>query len=255
MALTPFSQLTPDQIGYAESSQWKELLRQSLADLRVSIPAIVESFDSSDQTVTVNVALLESLQTPVGLQSFKIPSIGKVPVCFQSAGGFSLTLPIKAGDEGMLVFCDMCIDLWWTRGGVQEQFERRRHDLSDCGFFPSGRSLPRALANYSTDSAQIRLDDGSAYIELTASGGVNILAPGGVNINGTVLIQKTLEVEQLVTIDDGMDVTGTVVGEGGTLTVNGAVVASGEVTGNGIALSTHVHSGVQGGTDDTGPPV
>ncbi|MGO4678219.1 hypothetical protein AB4Z40_35770, partial [Bosea sp. 2YAB26] len=49
---------------------------------------------------------------------------------------------------------------------VQNQIERRRHDLSD-GFAIIGVwSQPRALSDYSTSAAQLRTDDGSARITL-----------------------------------------------------------------------------------------
>lgn len=216
--MSSIPQLTPAQLNYAVTAQWKEILRQTLADLRVSIPAIVQSFDPETQTVTVQVAIREVVKTPTGPQNTDVYPIAFVPVVFPSAGGFSLTLPIQPGDEGMLVFCDMCIDLWWTRGGVQNQFERRRHDLSDCGFYPGGRSKPRALPNYSTNSTQLRSDDGTCYVEIAPGGVVNIVAPGGLNVNG-------------------------------------AVVATGEGTFNSIPVSTHVHGGVQSGGSDTGPPL
>ncbi len=41
----------------------------------------------------------------------------------------------------------------------------------------------------------------------------------------------------------------------GNLTVTGTVVADGEITGAGIVLGFHVHSGVQSGSSESGPPV
>lgn len=41
----------------------------------------------------------------------------------------------------------------------------------------------------------------------------------------------------------------------GAVTADATITASGEVTGNGIALSTHKHGGVQTGGDQTGAPV
>lgn len=211
-------QLTPAQLNYAETAQWKDILRQAITDLRVSIPAIVTDFDPVKQVVGVEIAIREVVRTPSGPVDTAIAPIYNVPVCFPSAGGFSLTLPIQSGDEGLLVFCDMCIDLWWARGGIQNQLERRRHDLSDCGFYPGGRSQPRALPSYSANSAQLRSDDGSTYVEIAAGQIVNIVAPSGVNITGNLVV-------------------------------------SGEVTGNGIPLSTHLHPGVQAGGSDTGAPI
>jgi len=41
---------------------------------------------------------------------------------------------------------------------------------------------------------------------------------------------------------------------GGTLVVNGSIEVSGEVTANGISLSTHTHGGVMPGGSSTGGP-
>lgn len=214
---TNLPQLTPAQLNYSETAAWKTILKQALTDLRVSIPAIIESFDPVTQCATVQVAINEIVRTQGGPQNISIKPINKVPVCFPSAGGFSLTLPLQPGDEGLLIFCDMCIDLWWARGGIQNQLERRRHDLSDCGFYPGGRSQPRVLPAYSPNSVQLRSDDGTTYLEVAPGGLVNIVAPGGVNIIGNLIV-------------------------------------SGEVTGNAIPLSTHIHGGVQTGGGVSGPP-
>lgn len=111
-----------------------------------------------------------------------------VPIVIPRAGGYALTLPIQAGDECLVVFGDMCMDGWWQSGGVQNQVECRRHDLSD-GFAIIGVwSQPRVIPGYSTGSAQLRNDAGSAYVELAGDtinivgGTVNIKA-GRVNIN------------------------------------------------------------------------
>jgi hypothetical protein len=211
-------QLTPAQLNAAESAQWQEILRQALADLRVAAPAIVQSFDATTQTVAVQIATRELVRTPDGPEWTTPTPIYKVPVAFPRAGGFALTMPLNAGDEGFLVFCDACIDLWWARGGVQNQFERRRHYICDCIFHPGPWSQPRLLANYSSTSAQLRNDAGSAYIEIAAGGIINIKAPGGLNIIG-------------------------------------ATVGSGEGTFNSIPVSTHLHTGVTTGGGDTGTPI
>lgn len=211
-------QLTPSQINYAETSQWKAILRQALADLRVAIPAIVQEFDAATQTVTVQIALREVVRMPAGAQNIAIQPVYKVPVCLPRAGGFALTLPIEAGDEGMLVFCDMCIDLWWARGGVQNQLERRRHDLSDCGFFPGIWNQKRLLSNYSANSAQLRSDDGSVVVDL-ATTGITLTGPK-------------------VTVNSLGDVD---------------IAASGNVNIQGKTWLSHQHTGVQTGGGDTGP--
>ena len=225
-SLNPFASLRPAQLNYAQSEQWKTALKQAVTDLRVSIPAIVQSVDytKNPPVVAVQIAITEVVQTPEGPQNTAIWPIFNVPLVVFSMGGFSITFPPKEGDEGLLVFCDMCIDAWWQNGGVQNQIERRRHDLTDCGFIPGLRSQARPIPDWSQNSLQIRSDDGSTYVEIAAGQIVNIVAPGGINLKGNV-------------------------------NVTGTIVASEEITGNGIALSTHKHSGVQTGSGDTGPPV
>lgn len=222
------TRLTPEQLNYSDSAQWTRALRQALMDVRVSIPAIVQSFDPATQTVTVQVAIREIVKTSQGAQNIAIAPIGKVPVCFPSAGGFSLTLPLQAGDEGLLVFCDMCIDLWWTRGGIQDQLESRRHDLTDCGFYPGGRSQPRALANYSANSAQLRTDDGTtAVIDISATG-IKFSTTGTIQLNAN-----------------------------GQISINGSQIVAASSGNNtkvdGKTFLTHLHTGVQSGGSNTGP--
>lgn len=219
--------LTPDQLNYAITAQWKRILRQSLDDLRVSIPAIVQSFDAVHQTVSVQIAIRELVQGTQGPQNIAIAPINNVPVCFPSGGGFSLTFPLKAGDEGLLIFCDACIDLWWARGGVQDQFERRRHDVTDCGFYPGGRSQPRVLSSYAAGSAQLRSDNGTMVVDIGANNAISLTAPtlnltatGNVNING----------QQVIIASTG----------------NNTKI-------DGKTFLTHLHTGVASGNSNTGP--
>ncbi len=155
---------------------------------RVAIPGIIQSFDAAAQTVTVRPALREKLNLDGSEQWVEIPLLVDVPVALPRAGGYALTLPIQAGDECLVVFGDMCMDGWWQSGGVQNQVECRRHDLSD-GFAIVGIwSQPRVLSNYSTSSAQLRNEDGTAYVEISGStinivGGVVNIKAGTVNIN------------------------------------------------------------------------
>lgn len=183
--------MTPAQVTAAQTSQWKEILRQALADMRVAIPGIIESFDAAKQTAVVQIAIREKIRQLTGPEDVAIAPLQDVPIVLPRAGGFSLTLPLKAGDECLVVFADMCIDLWWARGGTQDQLERRRHDLSDCFCIPGPWSQPRVLANYSTSAAQLRSDDGQTVVEvqsnkisLTSPGDIDLTAAGSVNING-----------------------------------------------------------------------
>ena len=237
--------LTPSQLNYAESSQWKQIVRQALDDTRCASPGfLVEDMDAVHQTVTVQIAIQERVRPQSGAaQWWDIPPIVNVPVVLPRGGGFSFTLPLKKGDKGLLIFCDACFDLWWQNGtggapkaynaaspsGSQKQLEVRRHYVHDCGFLPGMGTQKDLLDDYSTDSLQIRSDDGSVVIDMkepnqdSTLGQVTITAHN-VTVNAT------------------------------QATVNGTTVTIGEATTiDGRVFLDHVHINVAPGVVNTGP--
>jgi len=151
--------------------------------LRVAVPGIIQSFDASTQTATVQPAIRERVFNGGGDPEWvNLPLLLDVPVVIPRAGGFALTLPVQKGDECLVIFADMCMDAWFSNGGIQNQIEKRRHDLSDGIAIVGLWSQPRKIANYSMAAAQLRTDDGSAYISLS-NNKINIVAPT-VEING-----------------------------------------------------------------------
>ena len=168
--------------------------RASAIKMRVCVPGIIQNFDAASQTVTVQPALREKMLVDGDESWIDIPLLVDVPIVVPRAGGYALTLPIKPGDECLVVFGDMCMDGWWQSGGVQNQVECRRHDLSD-GFAIIGVwSQPRVISGYSTGSAQLRNESGSAYVEL-AGDTINIKA-GSINIQaGSVDIKANTTID------------------------------------------------------------
>lgn len=207
--------------------------RYALSNLQsqmwTAIPAIVQSVDFGAMTVVCTPAIngvstdLQGKNTPV-----QMPQLLDVLIVFPSAGGFSLTLPIKAGDEVLVVIASRCIDAWWQNGGFQNQMEFRMHDLSDAFAIPGPRSQPRVVSGISSDNVQLRSDDGSIFIELTPGGKVNITAPSDLTLTGNLVVTGNITATQEVTAKSA------------TLPVH---------------LSTHVHTGVTPGGSNTGGPL
>lgn len=154
-------------------------------NLRVCLPGIIQSFDALSQTVTVQPALREKIKDINGnIIDVQIPLLVDVPIVIPSGGGYYLTMPIAVGDECLVVFSDMCIDAWWASGGIQNQADKRRHDLSDAFAILGVWSQPNKLANYSTTSMQIRNKSGTAYIDFS---GNTINLVGTIKKNGVPL--------------------------------------------------------------------
>ena len=98
--------------------------------------------------------------------------------------------PIVEGTECLVVFGDNCMDAWWQSGGVQNQIEKRRHDLSDGYAIIGPRSQVNLIKDYSTDSVQLRNKQGDAVVEIHDTL-INVMTSGTVNIgSGDVIINS-----------------------------------------------------------------
>ncbi len=164
----------------------KNKARSRAIKTRVASPGIIQSFDPETQTVSVQLAIREKRYNDGEETWEEVPLLVDVPIVFPRAGGYLLTLPVQKGDECLVVFGDNCMDAWWQSGGVQNQIDCRRHDLSDGYAIPGPWSQPRIVPNYSTKSAQLRTESGEAYIELSGNS-INIVG-GTVSILGSSVV-------------------------------------------------------------------
>jgi hypothetical protein len=173
--MTRRRQSLPELLGISTGAI-RSALETMAASMRVAVPGIIQAFDADAQTVTVQVSIRERINLSGNLTWESIPLLVDVPIFMPRAGGFTLTMPVAAGDECLVIFGDNCIDAWWQSGGVQNQVEKRRHDLSD-GFAIVGIwSQPRVLDGYKTDAAQLRNDAGDVYVEIDSQGKARIQA-------------------------------------------------------------------------------
>ena len=214
-----------------------ELLRKYKStinfNLRVCVPCIVQSFDVDAQTIVARPAIREQLVDENGNKLWKdIPDLLDVPIVIPRAGGYVMTFPIQKGDECLVIFGDSCMDAWWQNGGVQNQVEMRRHDLSD-GFAILGCwSQPRVVSHYSPDSVQLRNESKSSIIEIRDTTDpdtttINVSTSGTANINAG---------------------SGTI-----NLTTSGTInIGSGDVKINNKIFLQHKHTGVEPGSGQTG---
>lgn len=154
-------------------------MESALFDMHVSCPGIIESFNPEAKTVTVRPAIRAAVGNADGtVESQELPLLVDVPVVFPSAGGFTLTFPIKQGDDCLVVFSDSCMDAWWQSGGVQDPVEYRMHDLSDAIAIFGPLNQPHQIPNISTENVQLRNDSGKSFIEIDSTGNITIATPG-----------------------------------------------------------------------------
>lgn len=148
-----------------------EVLRKMLdgfeKGFRVASVGIINSFDAATQSAKVQIAVRERVFniTTRLFDNIEIPLLLDVPVQFPSAGGFSLAFPVAPGDECLVIFSDSCIDAWWQNGGIQNQIDVRRHDLSDGIAILGIKSKPNAVTA-SNNSVQLRNAAGDVMVEV-----------------------------------------------------------------------------------------
>ncbi|MDF2636580.1 MAG: putative bacteriophage protein [Pelosinus sp.] len=165
---------------------YRRMMNEEITGLRVASPGIIQSFNDDAQTVTVQIAIREKININGNITWEEIPELLDVPLIVLGGGGYSVTFPFAQGDECLVVFGDNCMDAWWQSGGIQNQADKRRHDLSDGYAIVGLRSQPRVLSGYSTNTMQLRNDAGTAYFEIAGSA-INIHG-SSVTINGNTTI-------------------------------------------------------------------
>lgn len=243
--------LTPAQSG--DLSQTLDATQAiSSSQLRVAMPGVIQSFNPGAVTCVVQPGIKGQLNG----KSVALPPLVDVPVIFPRGGGVTLTFPVAAGDECLVIFADRCIDFWWQSGGVQEPVDPRQHDLSDAFALVGPQSQAKKISGISTSAAQLRSDDGAAFIEINpASHAVNVTTPGDLTATarGSVTITSpTITLNGNVTINGNLSQgMGT---DGGTATMLGPITVTNNVTAGGISLDGHTHTGVEPGSGTTGGP-
>lgn len=213
-------------------AEMEEMLRLAMqanrAGLWTCLPGIIQSFNTDDPdnvTAVVQPSIRGVVQSPAGgYQAVDLPVLPDVPVVFPRGGGCTLTFPIKAGDECLVIFSSRCIDGWWQSGGVQLPMEPRMHDLSDGFAILGPQSNPTKISAISTDAVQLRSDDGQAFIQLNPeTHQIDTITPGKITAQAGGDIDATAAGNVSVTVGGNFtaDVTGS-----GTITTGGNLSAS-----------------------------
>lgn len=198
-------------------------------DIHTALPAKVVSCDGHSATVQLMIT-----QVMKGGETLALPPLVDVPVGFYRGGGFCVTVPVKAGDEGLVIFAERCIDGWYVSGQQSAPLDTRFHDYSDAFFLPQGSSQPNRIPAYSADSLSLQTDDGETFIRIKPG---KIIMQGDIEHTGN----RTQQGNSLVNGDHS--VNGNSESSGGTIKHNGKDIGD-----------THTHSGVETGGGNTGAP-
>ncbi len=136
--------------------QWlSETIHAALLETNTAIPAVVEEWNSQDDTVKVKV----SIKRKIGLKSEifgelvdeqQVTDILEDVPCYRFRNGiYAETMPIEPGDRCMLIFQQRNINCWWVKGdscNPVDYHDTRKHHLSDAvamfGMYPQMDFIP-----------------------------------------------------------------------------------------------------------------
>ncbi len=238
------------------------------AEIWTALPGIVQGFDPVAMTVSVQPSVQGSVSDERGkATAVNLPLLVDVPVSFPCGGGFTLTHPVKGGDECLVVFSSRCIDGWWQDGGVAPAPDSRMHDLSD-GFAIVG---PRSQAGklnppVDTENVQLRTDDGEARITMTPdytivatnpAASVTLTPEGEVTAEGdskVTLRAPVLDLQASAINMSGLDGGKAKFKMSGDIDQDGSHASTGDQVAAGVSQVNHPHRDA-GGSGNSGPPI
>lgn len=164
-----------------------------LIDVHVSLPAKVESYDASTQTVSVTPMINRMVpdgDTPPNYVSEKLPKLADVPVAQPRGGGFFAAFPLQAGDYGMLVFAERNMGTYRSTGNQSDPGDLTMHGLSGAYFVPAVAPDSKALSNAHATNLVIGSDtNGSSRIVIKPSGEIDA---GAAAANFVAMANKVL---------------------------------------------------------------
>ncbi len=216
------------------AGQFAAAFRNLLMNIDDMLPATVVSYDD-----TSNRAVIKPLVMMVTTGGRKVARgvLANIPVFRFGGGGFFIRMPVKPGDFGWLKANDRDISLVFQRGGLEDEPNTARlHTFSDAMFFPDTLK-GWAIDGKNTDALVVQSADGSVCLSLHGDKAVLDTPLFEVNAPETIYTGN-------VTINGNHAVNGDSNASGGTLKHNGKDIGS-----------THKHSGIQRGNEDSGEPV
>jgi hypothetical protein len=181
-----------------DAEAFKQLFHDAMLQVRGAMPCIVREVNASTASVSIEPAIRLMVTEVDGSKTFRnLPLLNDVPLSFPGSTSLDLflSIPLVAGDSGLMICCDRSIDNWQYHSGIQNPVETtipRTYNLRDAVFIPGLRSRQNGIDNYNSELIELRNGNRSVFvgvgvdsIDITASGAVNVTG-SPVTINGIV---------------------------------------------------------------------
>lgn len=173
--------------------------------LHVALPGRVESYDAAEQKADIKPMVKDLTPTRTGRELLEIiPVIPNVPIVFPRAGGYFLTMPVRAGDFVLLVVCERSIDVWISSdGGEKNPDDFRTHNLSDAVAIPGLYPFSQSIGESGIDVNGVLGREGGPTVHLKPDGSVHLSQENASDFVALSDLVKT-EIEKVVAYVDSV---------------------------------------------------
>lgn len=166
----------------------KVLIEGRLVDLHTCLPGIVEKYDATTKKADIKPAIKRKYID--GDELIDLPVIPNVPMCFYQTKTSLISMPVKVGDDVLIMFSERSIDEWKSSpGGIsKDPGDTRKFNLSDAYAIPVCKPLgtgveaeaePIYIKNIDSagrfhEGGQIKFENPIAYVDIGENGNVDI---------------------------------------------------------------------------------
>jgi hypothetical protein len=154
-------------------------IESALIDVHVALPGKVESYDSATQTANVQLQVKRMLPKTDGQYATEdLPVLENIPVQFPRTRTFAFTMPVAEGDFGLVVFSEMSIDQWRSKGDNTSPGDIGRHTLTGAVFQPGLMPNAEAIGDDIGDDAVFG-EIGGVQVRVKPGGVCEVVTGGG----------------------------------------------------------------------------
>lgn len=174
-----------------------QAIRLHMQGVHTSGPAQIVSYDN-ETLCSIQLCVRPLLLDDVEGDGADMPVIEDIPVVIPGTANVLLSLPLAVGDYGMYVAAEDDISQWISEGGTVSPNSVHKFDLSDGFFVPGVYPLKNKISGaVAADRISIRTASGNTEISVltgetliikNASGKIEMLSSGQVNINDSMTV-------------------------------------------------------------------
>ena len=115
------------------------------------------------------------------------PLISGVPVSFIFGGDFSIQVPVKEGDDCIVLFCDTDLDNWVEGKGGKAAFYGDKHGLNGAIALVGISNLKTQISDYITDGVRVKYKETILELkENKITANKNLEITGDLNVSGNI---------------------------------------------------------------------